>query len=142
MDLEGVEFSPGLLLSVPHSLNNLQSQASKYVRLRCDEKLYLKKSLKLPMTVEEPWSPEQKEEERHRVFPGVAGEGRVLSVKGAPWRLPWVGKTHGPTWGGVHVLGWGYTRLGGEGGCLGETHAFPCKSIHPSLGPCNSCPYT
>lgn len=44
------------------------------------------------MTVEEPWSPEQKEEERHRVFPGVAGERRVLSVKGAPWRLPWVGR--------------------------------------------------
>ena len=64
MDLEGVEFSPGLLLSVPYSLSNLQSQASKYVRLRCAEKLYLKKSLKLPMTEEEPLSPEQKEEER------------------------------------------------------------------------------
>lgn len=55
-------------------------------------------------------------------------------VKGAPWRLPWVGKTHGPTWGGVHA-GMGYTRLGGEGGCLGETHAFPCKSIIHLLAP-------
>lgn len=49
---EGVEFFPALLLSVPCSLSDLQSQSSKYVRLRCDEKLCLEKSLKLPVTVE------------------------------------------------------------------------------------------
>lgn len=53
-----------LLLSVPCPLSDLQNQASKYVRLRCDEKLCLEKSLKLPVTVEEPLSPEGKEEER------------------------------------------------------------------------------
>lgn len=59
--LERIELFPGLL-SVPCSLSNLQSQASKDFRLRCYEKLCLEKSLKLPMTVEEYLSPEQEGE--------------------------------------------------------------------------------
>lgn len=61
---EGVEFSPVLLSSMPCSLSNLRSQAGKDVRLRCDEKLCLEKRLKLPVTVEEPLTPQEKEEER------------------------------------------------------------------------------
>lgn len=52
---------PGLLSEL-YFLSNLQSQASKDVRLRYYEKLCLEKSLKLPMTVEEHLSPEQEEE--------------------------------------------------------------------------------
>lgn len=44
MDLEGVEFFPGLLLSVPRSLSNLQSQASKYVRLGVMRNFTLKRA--------------------------------------------------------------------------------------------------
>lgn len=54
-----MELFAALLSSVTCSVSHLRSQASKDDGLRCNEKFRLEKSLKLPVTVEEPLSPEE-----------------------------------------------------------------------------------
>lgn len=116
-----------LLLFMPCSLSNLQSQASKDVRLRCDEKLCLTKSLKLPRM----WRSrclQRAEKEKAATRDGRTEEGREdrnTTVPGYSKPVPLChASAYNPSWERPGDRDWGFVN---------EEMAVPEKHISTSL---------